>query len=199
MQVRQLQTEEIKEVYEQHLKETFPEAELKPFWKIKEAICLGVYQCYGLFKRNHLLSYAFFMSEQKKDGALLLDYFASLPQYRNQGYGSIFLQKLDSVFEGQNIFAEVEAPESACPAARDLCKHRIAFYQRNDFADTGIHCKFYGVHYKILLKTSKIISELYAKELLHFYERMYHKRFPRSKLRFWKQRKRRESRYKNDW
>lgn len=50
MQVRQLQTEEIKEVYEQYLKETFPEAELKPFWKIQEAICLGVYQCYGLFK-----------------------------------------------------------------------------------------------------------------------------------------------------
>ena len=197
MQVRQLQSGEIREIYERYIQEAFPPAERKPFWKIQDAIRQGRYICYGLFEQETLLSYAFFMKEKGVGGGLLLDYFTSLPQYRNQGYGSIFLQKLNEVCEGKTVFAEVEAPEDARASERELCKRRIAFYQRNGCIDTTIYCKFYKVQYKILLKASEVISVPSIGELICFYERIYHRKFSRNKLRFWKQRKRRMSRFKN--
>ena len=85
-------------------------------------------------------------------GIFLLDYFAILPEYRDCGCGSLFLQRLCSDLTGAEIIL-IESGDPDCAesdAERAVSERRLRFYLRNGCADTGVTARVFGVEYRLL-------------------------------------------------
>lgn len=153
-EIKILTIEEILTIYTSHSVRHFPDNERKPVSSIQRMASEGIYTGYGLYLCENptaLLGYAFFTTLPDKDGCLL-DYFAVLEEYRNCGIGSLFLQKMKSVLkEIPGFLIESEDPDYAENASEYSirCK-RLAFYERNGAAFTGIRASVFGVPYRIL-------------------------------------------------
>lgn len=144
-----LNTEQVADIYHNHMKQDFPPAEVKPLLLIHQLMHRGVYQPYGWYdEENHLIAYSFFV--QASGGTvLLMDYFAVCSQYRNSGYGSQCLELMKTLWSGvAGILAEVEDPaKSSSEEEAHTRKRRVAFYQRNGMRPTTVHSVLFGVPY----------------------------------------------------
>ena len=58
--VRKLNQTEIKEIYDTHMQEAFPQSELRPYKNIEMLCARGNYICYGLYEGEALRAYAYF-------------------------------------------------------------------------------------------------------------------------------------------
>ena len=109
---RSLTREEITDTYNRHMKKYFPKDELKPLSRILFSLDKEQYICYGIFNNETLCGYAFFASIIE-DGKTyyLLDYFATVEEFRGQGIGSEFLKLLyDKVSNVEMVLCEAETP-----------------------------------------------------------------------------------------
>lgn len=153
--IRNLTKEETAEIYEKWIHAHFPEDEIKPLRHICRMWKQGAYCALGMYEGEKLVSYGFFAMVPGKD-MLLLDYFAVLEDYRNQGAGSFFLQKMGqclSEYRGvsyQGILIETEdIMYSRNEEERKIRQKRNLFYEKNGAVCTGVTGEVYGVHYAV--------------------------------------------------
>ncbi len=151
--IKKLTTEELISVYATHSVRHFPADERKPVSSISRMAGEGIYAGYGLYREEEaeLLCYAFF-TVLPGCRNILLDYFAVMEQYRSEGIGSYFLEKIKhSLSNCDGILIETENPDYAKDESERLIRgKRISFYERNGAYSAGILAEIFGVHYRIL-------------------------------------------------
>lgn len=100
--IRLLDTEEIKSIYNEHIVTDFPASEVKPLKQMLEKRENGQYFVYGLFESNtdddgapqeELSGYAYFIKCRNMD-VYLLDYLAIVKDKRSKHLGTHFLGQL---------------------------------------------------------------------------------------------------------
>ena len=165
LELKILDKNEVESVFINYMKADFPANELKPLSHMIAMTDAGIYKSYGLFIKDELAGYAFFVTDG--NGNLLLDYFAVLKSGRGKGIGSAFLEKLAaSVPEGNYVIIEVEDPDEAPdgvqgetsdeaqePGASDkeTRLRRIRFYERAGVYGTDVRTRIYDADYMIML------------------------------------------------
>ena len=127
--VRKLNQTEIKEIYDTHMQEAFPQSELRPYKNIEMLCARGNYICYGLYEGEALRAYAYF-SKTNDRPYILLDYYAVLSGLRGTCIGSRFFPLLrEELRDVCAILLEVESVESTEDEnEKTLRRRRIAFY-----------------------------------------------------------------------
>lgn len=179
--VKPLSLPGIRRIYAQHITRDFPPDERKPLDAIESAYARGEYQCFGAFEEEKLAAYAFFVKLRKNAETLyLFDYLAVLPERRDQGVGSRFLQALmaDALSAADCVLLEVDHPDYAkTEAERALRLRRLAFYLRNGLTDTGVSARVYHVEYRIL--SLPVGKPRKSAETADIYQALYHAVMPR--------------------
>lgn len=144
-----LTSEQVADIYHNHMKQDFPPAEVKPLLLIQQLIKRGVYKPYGWYdEAENLIAYSFFV-KAPEGTVLLMDYFAVCRAYRNSGYGSQCLALMKTLWGNiGGILAEVEDPAKSSSAEEEHTRtRRVAFYQRNGLRPTLVHSVLFGVPY----------------------------------------------------
>lgn len=179
MQVKNISTEQLIDLYENHLEHDFPKSELKTLSMFQSYMEQGIYTIYGLYEGEDLLAYAMFMHNKDSDFQLL-DYFASNRNYRSKGYGSTLLEMLrqeDKISAGYII--EVETVRTAKNEEEKIQRERrIAFYEKNGLRKVALRSTVYDVEFDILylpLQWDGDDTHLYE-ELKALYLRMFGKK-----------------------
>lgn len=174
MKIRQLTIKEMDAVYHAHLIYDFPASEVKSMDMIQRGYACGKYFAYGLFvedtskqqkdsvqivlkqqeefNMDNLAAYAFFIRSESCR-YILLDYLAVVRGRRDGGFGSVFLQQLQSmcVKENMKLILEVENPAYAPDEdIRAYREKRIRFYIKNQILVSNVSCNFYDNEYLIL-------------------------------------------------
>lgn len=149
LEVKKLNLEELKNVYETYMMKDFPANELKPFQMIAEKYKEGCYEALGVMKNNEIIGYACFV---KLGNDYLFDYLGVREDIRNKGIGSQFLQVIKEYYkDADSIIGEVEDYTLSDGDERELRERRYHFYLRNGLVDTGVKVWMYGVDYIILM------------------------------------------------
>lgn len=178
--VRPLTLPEIREVYRVHIARDFPPDEIKPWARIAALLERERYLCLGLWDGGVMKGYAFYASlPAREEGTdYLLDYFAVLPAWRNQGLGGHCLSLLRAALpEDACVIGEAENPDFASlPEEEDLRRRRLQFYLRNGVADTGVTARVWGVEYRILAFGPRLPRS--PEEVRGLYAAFYHSFFP---------------------
>ena len=177
LQVKELNLEEIKTIYDTHMQEAFPQSELRPYKNIEMLTKQGYYVCFGLYENKELLAYAFFTKSADRKYCLL-DYYAVVDGLRGKGIGSAFFPLLKEKMQDMDgILIEVESVESTDLDEEKALRHRrIAFYQKNGCKMTKAKCLLYGVDFCIMaLPVQKAVpcDEEVLFELEYFYHIMF--------------------------
>ena len=149
---RTLTKEEITDNYNKHMKNDFTKDELKPLSRIIFSLDKDQYICYGIFNDDTLCGYAYFASIIE-DGKTyyLLDYFATVEEFRGQGIGSEFLSLLyDKISNVEMVLCEAETPDVTTGDEYNIRSRRITFYLNNNFIDTGVTASAFGVDFVLL-------------------------------------------------
>ncbi len=192
--IKELSDNEVLEMYQKYINSHFPAEEVKPLETIERMLEEGYYYGLGLFDADEkyadigindlpLIGYAFFVKDTKKK-VLLLDYFAIKENYRNKGWGSIFLKKMkDMTQDYKGILLETEDIDFAKnEEERKLRERRDSFYTRNGVVKTNVKSKLFGVNFAIWIYQvkEKVDFEECRKSLINIYktivpETMYEK------------------------
>ena len=151
MELKKVDAERARDLYDHYLVEDFPEDEIKPFFIIERAMKEGHYEVIEAFDEDGLAGYAFTVLLDRNDA--LLDYLAVTKERRGQGLGTLFLQKLvTSSYAGMTLYLEVESPSVVKDEEeKNLRQRRIDFYLRNGAKKTMVQVFFFGVLYEILV------------------------------------------------
>lgn len=176
LSMKQLNLQEIQDVYNTYLVNDFPREEKKPLSLIQHLINKNAYICYGLYEDETLVSYAFFCKDTTSS-SILLDFLAVVDEHRSSGYGSKFLSLMQKELKGyEGVLFEVESGKSAATEeAKTICERRIEFYHRNGVRDTENYCSFFGVDMMIMYMplTKDLEDDKIGEALDHIYHVMY--------------------------
>ena len=171
--------EHIQTIYSEHLVKDFPFNEVMPFSGIEKMMDSHMYECYGLYCDDKFAGYAFFLKQITAGyNNYLLDYFAMLPEYRDQGYGSVFLGQLKEVLRDADcILVEADDPDQVeNDAERKIRLRRIDFYKRNGYIPTKHTMKVFGADYRLMVLP--IAGAFITDRARQFYEVIYKSRMP---------------------
>ena len=205
--IKELTDNEILEMYSKYINDHFPADEVKPLETIGRMLKedfyygLGLYDANGEYKTEEeyenfkeeceedvaeqlpLIGYAFFVKDTKEN-MLLLDYYAILEEYRNSGWGSIFLNQMRDIVEDyKGILLETEDIDFARDEVeKSLRERRDGFYARNGVIKTDVKSKLFGVNFAIWFYPVKeeLTSSECRESLINIYktivpEHMYEK------------------------
>lgn len=187
MEVKQLEFDTVKQIYEEHLTKDFIPAEQKPLIVLHILMKLGLYFCYGLYDENQLKGYAFFCAgDNKKKDAILLDYFVVLDGLRGKGYGTEFMKLLKvELSEYGMILAEVELMEETKESQGDSIKEkRKQFYLKNGWLITSLEVDLFGERlqiYQLPIRAQETESKVYE-ELNQIYDKMFYEKQVRDRV-----------------
>lgn len=159
MEIRSIKKERYPEIFRNHMKEDFAADELKPLSMMYDMLDRGIYEGYEFYEEDAWVGYVFLVVGS--GSCALVDYLAIGPQFRNRGYGSLFLTAIT-----EKLLKERKAPgglilESEKPEAgkteedRALRLRRIGFYERNAFRRTDLLCELFGVAYTVMYRPAK--------------------------------------------
>lgn len=178
MILRTLNNEEIKQIYETHMQNDFPPAEIKPLSAIYKMIDSGHYVCKGLYEEDELLAYVFMSFATLKDVALI-DYLAVCSRFRSSGIGSKLISAIrEEMSEWKGIILEVENPEFATNEEDyKVQSRRINFYKRNNIELSTVKSSLFGVPFRIMHFIDFSLEECDIRKSL---EDIYHVMFPDS-------------------
>lgn len=145
-QTERLKLRECRRIYKSLARDFYPD-EIKPLWLLLLQRLRGRYDGFICRHEGEQAGYMLFMCDGK--GHTLLDYYAIEPAFRAQGYGSAFFRAVCGQLSG--LLLEVEDPAFALDEA-DMANRlrRIAFYERNGCAMTGLCSEVVGMHYRIM-------------------------------------------------
>lgn len=179
MIIKLLTLEEIKQVYQAHMKRDFPPTELRTLKSIQSLHRQGLYECFGYFDEDlDLVAYAF-CAKSIKHSLILLDYYAVISTKRQNGIGSQFLQALKPYLKADGILIEVETPEvTVSKEENQIRSRRIAFYERNGAHLTAVGGSIFGVHFTVMYLPLQ--QQLPDKELLSNIQQLYRQMVPAS-------------------
>ncbi len=156
MELRMPSPEQLRTVYDAHLREAFPAAELKPMDTMEQMWRDGWYRPWCLCDGDDIVGECFLWLGHP--GWALLDYLCVSPQRRNTGLGAVILQKLREREQGTVIFGESEDPEDA--PDHDMAVRRLGFYARNGLRTAGYDTEMFGVHYKTLYLAEEPVDDM---------------------------------------
>ena len=176
MELRIPTPEQLRRVYDRDLTASFPAAELKPLKNMERMWQEGWYRPWCLFDGDDIVGEAFLWLGHP--GWALLDYLCVSPARRNDGLGSVLLQKLRRQEGDTVIFGESEAPEDAPDV--EMAKRRLGFYARNGLRTAGYDTEMFGVHYKTLYLAAGAVDEA---ELMREHRFVYENTFAADKFR----------------
>lgn len=150
MEIRELDFPEWKKIYENRMREDFPENELKPFSAMQQMREKEIYRAYGLKEGEELLAYWCLLCDQK-ERTMLLDYLAIRKDLRGQGYGRKVIHLLaDNMNSGYILFIESENPDGAKNAEeRAIRERRLHFYQSCGCSLLNMHSEIVSTPYRI--------------------------------------------------
>lgn len=148
---RRLTRPEWTALYCEQMERDFPPSELKPRELLAALEDRGVNTLWGAYRGETLTGY-YVLAQAPGNAALLLDYFAVLPQFRGTGCGGEILRHLRQTLpEGQYLLIESENPKDAADLAdRKTRERRVAFYRRNGAALSSVTVWLFGVEYVLL-------------------------------------------------
>ncbi|MBQ9648414.1 MAG: GNAT family N-acetyltransferase [Oscillospiraceae bacterium] len=146
---------QLTEIYERDLKPSFPPAELKPLREMKAEMKRGEYRPWCLFDGGEIVGEAFVWTYA--EGFALFDYLCVTPSRRNDGLGSLLIQKLVEAERGSVLFGESEIPAYAEDPA--MAERRLGFYKRNGAKQAGYDTCIFGVPYHTLYWADGDVSD----------------------------------------
>lgn len=188
MIIKTLNRIEIEKVYKTYLKYDFPRDELKPLDYINKMCDKGKYECLGFYNDESFVGYAYMVVPDNSD-TRLLDYFAVLKEFRNNGIGGECLKALREYYKDLScVILESEHPDySKNDDDKKIRERRIGFYQRNGLVQTQITTFVGGVYYRILcMECSDEVNEIDVKqEVKNIYHTMFGYRDTLKPIRIW--------------
>ncbi|KNY28924.1 GNAT family N-acetyltransferase [Pseudobacteroides cellulosolvens] len=131
--IRKINDKELIDVYK-HIKKDFAPDEYAPYEVLYHQVQNGEQEGMILCKDEQDVAYAI-CAGSSPNGFVLISLLAVYEQFRCQGIGSVFLNKLGSKYSNKSgIIVEVEKPEeSSSKEERDCRKKRIEFYKKAGF------------------------------------------------------------------
>ena len=122
METRQLNTQEVWQIYQEKMKQDFPPSELRPYSSMEKLMKSGEYLCFGCFEGDTLAAYAYFVVSRGRGPAGLL---CGKRAYAGPGSGrpvslgaTEFCRKIQSPFpldRGGKREQRAELPGSGAP------------------------------------------------------------------------------------
>ena len=146
MELRLPTEEQLRAAYQRDLRASFPSAELKPLKEMLAELRRGEYHPWCLFDGEELVGEAFVWTHVA--GFALFDYLCVTPKRRNDGLGSLLIEKLVEAERGSVLFGEAEIPRYAPDPA--LAERRLRFYLRNGAKKADYDTCVFGVPYHTL-------------------------------------------------
>lgn len=171
MELRLPDEAELREAYRRDLSVSFPRSELKPLKEILAELRRGEYHPWCLFDGGALVGEAFVWTHTA--GYALFDYLCVTPERRNDGLGSLLIEKLAEAERGNVIFGEAEIPAHAPDPA--MAERRLAFYLRNGARRADYDTCIFGVPYHTLYWSER---EVGADELCAAHAASYRSSLP---------------------
>ena len=92
--IKELDLQELQEIYATRMRDDFPPEEIKPFSSIAAMYSRGEYKGLAMKNGEATLAYAFLVICRIPEPAVLLDYFAVNRETRGQGIGSAMMERL---------------------------------------------------------------------------------------------------------
>ncbi|MDE7273479.1 MAG: GNAT family N-acetyltransferase [Lachnospiraceae bacterium] len=155
MELRELSTDTVADIYNQYMMVDFPPDERKPLARILYTMEIGLCCAYGIYEQDDLRGYAIFIVPEGANYGLL-DYLAVVKEHRGTGVGHAFFGQIEDVLTAKypmlrGFIIESENVEAAADASdRRTREKRISFYRQNNCAMTSLGSKLFGVTYSIL-------------------------------------------------
>lgn len=176
--VRLLTKDERKNTYKHYMKHDFPKNELRPLHMIEALVDKGNYYTYGVFQEEKMIAYAYFWEEVEKE-ILLFDYFAVIPQLRNQGYGKAAMKVILNACKGKRgVILEAEDPESTeSSEEKETRLRRISFYKKCGLAMSEVRILLFGVQYAMMYRNLADIGV--ENEIVAVMQSLYKKSLPK--------------------
>lgn len=170
MRLERLSKEQLEVVYMERMVEDFPPGEIKPLEMMYRAMDREIYECFGLYREEEPVGYTCLVKVGKD---YLIDYLATYPKVRNQGFGGELIRLLGEYLrEATSIIGEVENPDFANTKEEQvLQQRRYDFYLRNGFRDTGVRAVCFGVPYRLIEMGEGLCHN--AEEMKRLYRMQY--------------------------
>jgi len=146
--------EQLKTIYKRDLKTSFPVSELKPLKEMLAEMRRGEYHPWCLFDGGEIVGEAFVWTHVP--GFALFDYLCVTRARRNDGLGSVLIQKLAEAERGSVLFGESEIPAYAPDHA--MAERRLAFYRRNGARQADYDTCIFGVPYRTLYWAERTVG-----------------------------------------
>ena len=137
---------QMREAYRRDLLPSFPKAELKPLKEMLAEMRRKEYHPWCLFDGDEIVGEAF--GGTHVPGYALFDYLCVTPARRNDGLGSLLIEKLVEAERGNVLFGESEIPAYAADPA--MAERRLGFYRRNGAQRASYDTCEFGVPYHTL-------------------------------------------------
>lgn len=168
--IRFMTKQELREIYQNHMMNDFPDDERKPLSIIESRFKKNQTHCLVYLEEDVIKGYAILESCQK---SLLMDYFAVIKSYRNQGIGTKFLCEMKEYFrEYDALFVESEC------AYNEISQKRLDFYQKAGFVISGVQVHLYHVDYELMVLS--LNPETESLDVRRMMEEIYEKIYPKS-------------------
>ncbi len=152
MELIYIDEKEFKEKLYEAYKKIFPKEERKPIECLEASFQKGYTKFVKVMDENNLVGFMILQKVQE-NGYLGLDYFAILPQYQKQGFGSKALEMLtQKEAKCKGIFVEIEKVGLGKNAEEnEQRQRRQTFYERLGFQKLNYDLQLFNVIYTLYL------------------------------------------------
>ncbi len=170
MEIRELDVNMVKEIYNTFMTVDFPQNELKSLKKIVRCTEEGNYVSYGFYENDELIGYAYCI---RVDKTIMLDYFAILEEKRLGGYGSKALQLISDYLKNDfdTFILEAEDPKHYLDEEDKIRREkRLQFYLKNNCKIADFTANVYTVEFVIFRVFDNINDD---ENLIENYQKIY--------------------------
>lgn len=159
MELTRLTKEQLKNIYENRMKDDFPVAELKPLEAMYDMMDRDCYDALAMCVNQEVVGYSL-LTKIPGHSFFLLDYLSVYKEYRQCGYGSQTLSMLRQHYSEKTIFIESENPKYQDGGAKTVAQKRLGFYEKNGAVDTGVLTRIWTVPYiNYILGTKPLLKK----------------------------------------
>lgn len=179
--IKQLEWQQIEELFHTNMQEDFPAEEIKPLSLLSHLYEQQICRAYGFYDESGTkrLAYAIFDKPNVGNG-WLLDYLAVDKNARGGGIGSRVLKEIrETLKEAEAILLEIERLDEAENDAQKTERvRRKHFYLKNGLVETGVYTVADGnIGYEILCLPiqKEVVGARAAKAMQNIYEMFFKK------------------------